>query len=201
MASRAKIKRMYQNLFNYISDYSKMSITVEEEELIINHFRPKKLRKKQYFLQEGDVSKYTGFITKGAMRQYYTDDNGDEHVINLFVENYWATDRESFLNLTPSTYYIDAWEDTELLMTTRADMLELIKKVPAIDAMIRMMDDRNAIATQKRITSIINNTAEERYEAFVKSHPQFIQRFPQHQIASYLGVTKETLSRVRKIRR
>jgi CRP-like cAMP-binding protein len=200
MAS-AKIKRMYQNLFNYISDYSKMSITVEEEELIISHFRPKKLRKKQYFLQEGDVSKYTGFITKGAMRQYYTDNNGDEHVINLFVENYWATDRESFLNLTPSAFYIDAWEDTELLMTTRADMLELIKKVPAIDAMIRMMDDRNAIATQKRITSIINNTAEERYEAFVKSHPQFIQRFPQHQIASYLGVTKETLSRVRNIRR
>ena len=192
---------MYQNLFDYISDYSKLSITVEEEELIKSHFRPKNLRKKQYFLQEGDVSKYTGFITKGAMRQYYTDDNGHEHVINLFVENYWATDRESFLNLTPSAYYIEAWEHTDLLITTRASLLELIKKVPAIDAMIRVMDDRNAIAAQKRITTIINNTAEERYEQFVKSHPQFIQRFPQHQIASFLGITKETLSRVRKIRR
>jgi CRP-like cAMP-binding protein len=76
-----------------------------------------------------------------------------------------------------------------------------MKKIPAIDAMIRVMDDRNAIATQKRITTIINNTAEERYKEFLKSHPQFIQRFPQHQIASFLGITKETLSRVRKIRR
>jgi CRP-like cAMP-binding protein len=192
---------MFQNLFNYISDYSKLSIIVEEEELIKSHFRPKSLRKKQYFLQEGDVSKYAGFITKGAMRQYYTDNNGNDHIINLFVENYWATDRESFLNLTPSAYNIDAWEDTDLLITTRADLLELMKKIPAIDAMIRVMDDQNAIATQKRITTIINNTAEERYKEFLKSHPQFIQRFPQHQIASFLGITKETLSRVRKIRR
>lgn len=192
---------MYQNLFDYISNYSKMSITPEEEELIKSQFRPKKLRKKQFFLQEGDVSKYTGFITKGAMRQYYTDDSGYDHVTNLYIENYWATDRESFLNLTPSAYNIEALEDTDLLITTRADMLELIKKIPAIDMMIRVMDDRNAIASQKRISTMINSTAEERYEEFVKSHPQFIQRFPQHQIASFLGITKETLSRVRKFRK
>lgn len=192
---------MHQNLFNYISDYSKMTITAEEEEMIKAYFRPKKLKKKQFFLQEGDVSKYTGFIVKGAMRQYYTDDTGYDHVINLFVENYWATDRESFLNLTPSAYHIDAWEDTDLLIATRADILDLIKKIPAIDAMIRVMDDRHAIANQKRISTIINNTAQERYEEFVKRHPQFVQRFPQHQIASFLGLTKETLSRARKVRR
>ena len=192
---------MYQSLFDYVSDYSKMSLTPEEEELIKSHFRPKSLRKKQFFLQEGDVSKYTGFITKGAMRQYAIDDNGNEHVINFFVEKYWATDRESFFNLTPSAYNIDAWEHTELLIITRADVLELMMKVPAIAIMIRKMDERNAIATQKRITTIISNSAEARYEEFVKNHPQFLQRFPQHQIASYLGVTKETLSRLRKIRR
>lgn len=192
---------MYQSLFDYVSDYSNMSLTAEEEELIKSHFRPKNLRKKQFFLQEGDVSKYTGFITKGAMRQYAIDENGNEHVINFYVENYWATDRESFFNLTPSAYNIDAWEHTDLLITTRADVLELMMKVPAIAVMIRNMDERNAIATQKRITSIISNSAEARYEEFVKNHPQFLQRFPQHQIASYLGVTKETLSRLRKIRR
>lgn len=198
---RCYAHNMYQNLFNYIRNYSKLSITVEEEELIKSSFRPKNLKKKQFFLQEGDVSKYTGFITKGAMRQYYTDDNGYDHVINLFVEDYWATDRESFLNLTPSVYYIDAWENTDLLITTRADLLILVKKIPAIEIMIRLMDDRNAIATQRRIASIINNTAEKRYEEFVKSHPQFVQRFPQHQIASFLGITKETLSRLRNNRR
>ena len=192
---------MYQNLFNYITDYSKLSMTAEEEEMIKTYFRPKKLRKKQYFLQEGDVSRYTGFITKGAMRQYYTDDNGFDHVINLFVENYWATDRESFFNLRPSAYYIDAWEPTDLLIITRADLIELTGKIPAIEVMIRVMDDRHAIAAQKRIATIMNNSAEQRYEEFVKSHPHFIQRFPQHQIASFLGITKETLSRVRKIRR
>ncbi|WP_216660647.1 Crp/Fnr family transcriptional regulator [Sphingobacterium prati] len=167
-------------------------------ELIKNTFQPKKLRKRQYFLQEGDISKFTGFITKGAMRQYYVDEKGVENVINLFIENYWATDRKSFFDLKPSIFYIDAWENTDLLIITRADMAELMKKIPAINEMIRIMDDKNAIASQNRINAAISISAEMRYENFLKSYPQFIQRFPQHQIASFLGITKETLSRIKK---
>lgn len=100
--------------------------------------------------------------------------------------------------LTPSVYNIDAWEDTELLIITRAEMLDLMDKIPAMALMIRLMDERNAIVNQRRLSSTISNTAEKRYEEFAAHHQQFVQRFPQHLIASYLGITKETLSRIRK---
>lgn len=189
---------MHENLLAYINHYSKFSLTSEEEALIVAAFQPKKLRKKQYFLQEGDVCKHTSFIVKGAMRQYSVDEKGVEHIVHLFIENYWASDRESTIMLTPSKYNIDAWEDTELLIITRAEMLDLMEKIPALIEMIRLMDERNAIANQRRLSSTISNSAEKRYEEFTENHPQFIQRFPQHIIASYLGITKETLSRIRK---
>jgi len=189
---------MHENLLAYINHYSKFPLTSEEEALIVAAFQPKKLRKKQYFLQEGDVCKHTSFIVKGAMRQYSVDEKGVEHIVHLFIENYWASDRESTIMLTPSKYNIDAWEDTELLIITRAEMLDLMEKIPALIEMIRLMDERNAIANQRRLSSTISNSAEKRYEEFAENHPQFIQRFPQHIIASYLGITKETLSRIRK---
>ena len=189
---------MHKNLFAYINQYSTSQLTDEEKILIERAFQPKKLRKKQYFLQEGDVCKYVGFILKGAMRQYSVDDKGVEHIVHLYIENYWASDRESSIMLTPSSYNIDAWEDTELLIITRAEMLDLMEKIPALVEMIRLMDERNAIANQRRLSSTIGNTAEKRYEEFADNHPQFIQRFPQHILASYLGITKETLSRIRK---
>lgn len=189
---------MHEKLIAYISQYANLLLTSEEQALITATFQPKKLRKKQYFLQEGDVCKYAGFIVKGAMRQYSVDDKGTEHIVHLYIENYWANDRESSTMLTPSVYNIDAWEDTELLIITRAEMMNLMDKIPAIAQMIRLMDERNAIVNQRRLSSTISNSAEKRYEEFAAHHPQFIQRFPQHLIASYLGITKETLSRIRK---
>ena len=189
---------MHEKLIDYINQYSNLPLTTEEKTLIVSTFQPKKLRKKQYFLQEGDVSKYVGFIVKGAMRQYSVDEKGTEHIVHLLIENYWANDRESSIMLTPSKYNIDAWEDTELLITTRAEMMDLMEKIPALVQMTRVMDERNAIANQRRLSSTISNTAEKRYEEFAAHHPQFIHRFPQHLIASFLGITKETLSRIRK---
>ena len=189
---------MHNIFFAYVNQHSKYPLTKDEETLITAAFQPKKLRKKQYFLQEGDVCKHTAFVVKGAMRQYSVDAKGVEHVVNLFIENYWASDRESMIMLTPSVFNIDAWEDTEILMVTRAQMLDLMSKIPALVEMIRLMDERNAIANQRRLNSTISGTAERRYEEFSSNHPQFIQRFPQHLIASFLGITKETLSRIRK---
>jgi CRP-like cAMP-binding protein len=189
---------MHNIFFAYVNQHNKCPLTKEEEALITDAFQPKKLRKKQYFLQQGDVCRHTGFVVKGALRQFSVDDKGIEHIVNLFIEDYWATDRESMTMLTPSSYNIDAWEDTELLLITRADMLDLMEKIPALVEMVRLIDERNAIATQRRMNSTISNTAEKRYEEFTANHPQFIQRFPQHVIASYLGITKETVSRIRK---
>jgi CRP-like cAMP-binding protein len=189
---------MLESLFSYLNQNTSSSLTKVEEELIAASFQPKKLRKKQYFLQEGDVCKYVGFIVKGAMRQYSVDDKGIEHIINLYLEDWWVSDRESAVMLTPSIYNIDAWEDTDLLVATVADMVDLIGKVPSFGQMTRIMDQRSFIASQRRLNSTISNPAEKRYEEFAENHPKFIQRFPQHLIASYLGITKDTLSRVRK---
>lgn len=189
---------MHQQIISYINSHNTLPLTSEEEELVKTAFQPKKIRRKQYFLQEGDVCKYSAFIVKGAMRQYSVDEKGVEHVVHIFVENYWASDRESMIMLTPSVFNIDAWEDTEMLIITRAEMLSLMSKIPSLVEMIRLMDERNAIANQRRLNSTISSTAERRYEEFASNHPQFIQRFPQHLIASFLGITKETLSRIRK---
>jgi CRP-like cAMP-binding protein len=189
---------MHESLIQYIQNYSSLPLSPAEIETIKNSFIPKKLRKRQYFLQEGNVCKYGGFIVKGAMRQYSVDDKGAEHIVQLYIENYWASDRESAIMLTPSKYYIEAWEDTELLVITRAELLDLMQKIPSIAQMTRLMDERSFIASQRRLNSTISNTAEKRYAEFMDNHPQFIQRFPQHFIASFLGITKETLSRIRK---
>ena len=189
---------MHESLIKYINSYTSTPLTDSQAELIRNTFVPKKIRKRQYFLQEGQVCKYSAFIVKGAMRQYSVDDKGAEHFVHLFIENVWAFDRESFVMLTPSVYNIDAWEDTEMLLITRADYLNLLSAIPAIVEMSRKLDERNIIATQKRLNSSISLSAEKRYTDFTSKHPEFLQRFPQHIIASYLGITKETLSRIRK---
>jgi CRP-like cAMP-binding protein len=187
---------MLESLITYIKNHSVTPLTETEIEAIKDAFIPKKIRKRQYFLQEGEVCKYAAFLVKGAMRQYSIDDKGVEHIIRLTIENWWVLDRESWVNLTPSVYNIDAWEDSTVLLITRADHLNHLKTIPAVAETMIKMDENFAIATQKRMSSI-SLSAEERYVELINSYPEFLQRFPQHIIASYLGITKETLSRVR----
>lgn len=187
-----------QQLLDYIRKYSSTLVSENDFEIIKSYFSLKKLRKKQYFLQEGEICKNFAFILKGAMRQYYVDEKGAEHFVQLGIENWWIGDRESWALLTPSRYNIDAWEDAEVLLVSYADVLKLSQQFPALMEMMRKMDEKNTIATQKRITSTISHTSERRYADFVSEYPDLVQRFPQHVIASYIGVTKDTLSRVRK---
>ncbi|WP_194778394.1 Crp/Fnr family transcriptional regulator [Pararhodonellum marinum] len=187
-----------ESLHNYLNRYISTPISKEEFEVIKSHFTPKKIKKRQFFLVEGEISKHFAFILKGAMRKYYVDDKGKEHTTNLFVENWWVSDRESFVMSTPSIYNIDAWEDCEILLISKESLAKLLNKSQAFNEMILKLDERNNIATQKRITSTISATAKVRYDDFVTSYPEFLQRFPQHLIASYLGITKDTLSRIRK---
>jgi len=189
---------MFDSLITYFNSYATTPLRVSDIDLITNIFTPKKFRKRQYFLQEGEVCKYTAFIVKGAMRQYMVDDKGEEHIIQLFIENWWASDRESQITETPSKYFIDAWEDTETLVVNRKNALNLIDQIPSLLQWIRKMDENNAVATQKRLNAAISLTAEERYHELEKTYPEFLQRFPQHIIASYLGINRETLSRIRR---
>jgi len=184
-------------LFHYINKYASTLISKEEFKVFRSYFIQKKIRKRQYLLQEGEICKYFAFIIKGAMRQYYIDEKGVERIVNLYIENWWAGDHESFVAFTPSIYNIDAWEDCEVLLITAENTLKLCNEWPAFNQLLLKLGERNIIAAQKRITSI-SFTAEKRYKCFVENYPSFVRRFPQHIIASYLGITKDTLSRVHK---
>jgi CRP-like cAMP-binding protein len=188
---------MYDVLIKYLNSYTTTPLSGDEIDLIQSFFTPRKFRKRQYFLQEGEICKNTAFIVKGAMRKYRVDDKGEEHVLRLYIENWWATDRESVRNGVPSGYFIDAWEDTECLIVKKTDLAYLVDRTPAMTKWIRILDDNYAIATQKRIEAAISLSAEKRYQDLEKAYPEFLQRFPQHIIASYLGINRETLSRVR----
>lgn|SRR5690606_12934602 len=183
-------------LFQYINRYAILS--EGDFKVFINHFTEKKIRKKQFLLREGTICKHMAFIVNGSMRKYYIDEKGVEHTVDLYIENWWAGDRESFVNLTPSVYNIDACQDCELFLISRENTLKLRNQCAAFNELLLKLDEQNTIATQRRITSSISATAEKRYEDFADCHPYFVQRFPQHIIASYLGITKDTLSRVRK---
>jgi CRP-like cAMP-binding protein len=188
---------MFEYLIKYFNSYASKSLVGDEIDLIQSFFVPKKFRKRQYFLQEGEICKYTSFIVRGAMRQYGVDEKGEEHIINLFIENWWASDRESLLNQTPSKYFIDAWEDTEVLRVAKTDLTYLIDNIPLLTEWIRKLDANFAIASQNRISAAISLPAQERYYDLEKNYPEFLQRFPQQIIASYLGINRETLSRIR----
>jgi CRP-like cAMP-binding protein len=186
-----------QALRTYIDQYTSGTISDADFSVVSGVFTPRKLRRRQYFLQAGEVCKYFAFVLKGALRQYSVDEKGQEHIMNFAVENWWVGDRESFVMLTPSKYNIDALEDCQLLLITNAQLQDLLHTVPAIATMVREMDQRNFIATQKRLHASIGYSAEERYGELLREHPGYLQRFPQHMIASYLGISPETLSRVR----
>lgn len=189
---------MHEPLFQYVEAKSGEKLTAEERELIKSKFFPKLLRKRQYFLQAGDICKSVAFIVKGSARMFSVDNKGHEHIIRFGLETWWLNDAESFTSLTPSRYNIEMLEDSELLVISVADAYELRDKSRFFDLTIKEMDKHNSVATQKRIHAAISMTAEERYEELVNNYPQFLQRFPQNMIASYLGLSPETLSRIRK---
>ena len=188
----------FETFFDYIQEISGKLLSEDDKHLLMAHFKPKKLRKRQYFLQEGDVCKYIGFIVKGSARTFTVDEKGHEHILKLSLENWWLADFESFYLLTPSRFNIEALENLEVLQSTNAQIEEYLKHIPAFSAMANVISQNYTIANQKRMQAAMSYTAEERYEDLINNYPQFLQRFPQNMIASYLGLSPETLSRIRK---
>lgn len=186
---------MYELFFHKFNE--KVNLSKEEEEVIKQYLTPKKLRKKQYLLQEGDVCKHIAFVEKGALKAYVVDDAGAESIIQFALEGWVISDLYSFLTGEPATYNIDALENAELVLISKSAHEELLKKLPKYETYIRLQITGAYIALQKRLTSIISLPLEERYKNFLALYPNIAQRVPQHMIASYMGLTPETLSRVR----
>lgn len=187
---------MYELFFQSFN--SKVQLTPEEETQLKAYLKPKKLRKKQYLLQEGDVCKSIAFIEKGVLRAYSVDENGSERIIQFGLEGWIISDLYSFLSGEPATYNIDAIEDSELVLINKAEHDELLQKMPKYETFTRLNVTGAYLAMQRRLTSIISSSLEERYSSFIALYPHIAQRVPQHMIASYMGLTPETLSRIRR---
>jgi len=186
---------MYDLLYKKINET--IAVTDEEFEFCKTLFLPKKLRKRQYLLQEGDVCKYNAFVSAGLLRSYTVDDKGGEHILQFAFEGWWMGDIYSFLTGEPSVYNMEALEPCELLLITHPSWELLLDKIPAFERYFRILIQNNLVATQRRLMGALSGTAEERYVNFMNNFPGCLNRVPQHMIASYLGITRETLSRIR----
>jgi CRP-like cAMP-binding protein len=186
---------MFELLLQSIRE--KISVSNEEFDFCKTLFIPKKLRKRQYLLQDGDVCRYTAFVEKGMLRTFTVDEKGNEPILQFSMEGWWIADLYSFLTEEPSPYNIEALEDCELLLINKENWEILLAKVPAFERYFRILIQNNLIATQRRLMSSLSESAEEKYTKLIHNFPGCIQRVPQHMIASYLGITPETLSRIR----
>jgi CRP-like cAMP-binding protein len=187
---------MFEVLFQKLDE--KIQLSEEEKELCKTFFIPKKLRKRQYILQEGDVCKYVAFVEKGMLRSYTIDEKGNEHIMQFAFEGWWIADQFSFLTGEPAVYTIDAIEDCELLLLSKQEEDQLLKRIPKFERYFRILLQNSLIATQRRLISSLSQTAEERYHQLINICPTIPQRVPQHMMASFLGITPETLSRIRR---
>lgn len=187
---------MFDKILKYVSRY--ISLTEEETAFFVSLLKTRLLRKRQYLLQVGDVSRNEYFINSGCLRAYTVDDKGMEHVVQFAIEDWWVNDMYSFLTQTPATLFIEAMEDTEIVTLDRHAYDELMEKVPKFERMFRIILQNAFIAQQRRIVENMSLPAHERYLLFQQRYPQFEQRLPQHQVASYLGITPESLSRIRR---
>ncbi|MCW3116069.1 MAG: Crp/Fnr family transcriptional regulator [Chitinophagaceae bacterium] len=187
---------MFEELFKNIRQ--KIAITEKEEDICRSLFIPKKFRKKQYLLQQGDVCKYTAFVEKGLLRSYIIDDKGTELIMQFAPEGWWIGDLYSSLTGEVTEYNIDAIENTETLLLTNQGYEQLMQQAPVFERYFRLLIQNSFIAMQRRLKGNIILNAEEKYKNFIHLYPNIVQRVPQHNIASFLGITPESLSRIRR---
>jgi CRP-like cAMP-binding protein len=186
---------MYSYILQNVCRHATLS--VEEADFFTSMLQVKKFRKKQFVLLAGEENRYEYFVTKGCLRQYYLDNTGQEHIIMFAPEDWWISDMHSFINRQPSLTTVDALEDTEVLALERNNYDTLLLKAPVFERIFRIMIQRAFVSQQRRIVENMSLTAGQRYINFTERYPMLEQRLPLRQIAYYIGITPESLSRIR----
>src|ERR1043166_5398022 len=166
--------------------------------LIRTTFIPRDLKQGEHLQRAGEVAKYTAFVARGCLRSYVIDSKGKEHIVQFAPESWWLADKISLASGTPSKYFFDAIEDSEVLLIDLPSHESLVENVPGYAAAFRRGLQRHAAAKDQRIVNALSTTAEERYLDFLETYPAIVTRVPQWMLASYLGVSPETISRIRK---
>ena len=177
---------------------SKVQLSDDEFQLVQRSVIPKKVRKRQFILNAGDVCEYIIFVERGLLRSFANDKDGGEHVMQFATEGWWISDMASFLTRADSNYNIEALEESELFLMTKQAMDQIMDTLPIMQRYFLSLMQNHIIALQRRINVVQSMSAEETYLALMNVNPDLINRAPQQYIASYLGITPETLSRVRK---
>lgn len=185
----------FKPLLDYINRV--VQLTEEEERILGSLISRRKLLKGQYFLQQGDICKYSGFIVSGCTKTFYSDEEGQEHVIMFSIEDWWTSDMGSYIAQKPADFNVQCIENTTLIQFSYENQQELLRKVPRLERFFRIIIERALVASQKRIVRNMSMSAKDRYLLFRKEYPKIEQRIPQYMIASYLGITKEFLSKIK----
>ena len=186
--------------YNLVLQNVSRHITLDKEEIsyftsLLSH---KEVRRKEFLLQAGAVAKHINFIHSGALKAYYMDVKSDENIIMLAVDDWWITDMYSFTSGNPAIQYISAIEDSVVYQLQKNDFDQLLVKIPAFERFFRILMQNAYIREQLRVIQNLSMPAEERYLNFLKKYPQLVQRVTQKQIASYIGVSPEFLSAMRR---
>lgn len=186
---------MKEILKNHISRFT--NIAEEDYPKILNYFKVIEVAKKQNLLSEGKICKSNYFVGQGCLRLFFINDKGVEQTIQFALENWWLADYTSFSSQTPSDFYIQAIEKSEILALDFVGQEELLHQFPQMERYFRLVHQRAHAASQFRIKTLYNFSREELYHMFNKRYPEFVQRIPQYLLASYLGFTPEYLSEIR----
>lgn len=175
-----------------------LPLTEAEQELILTRAKQRKIKRRQMILQEGFVCRHYTFIVKGCFKMYGVDDRGTEHNIQFAAEDDWIADIGSFHSKKPSRLFIEAVEPSEIIQIEQQDLYFLYINIPKLDRIFKVIIENKYVELQNRVLQNISSTAQQRYVNFLEQYPQLASRLPNVQIASYLGITPEFLSKIRK---
>lgn len=187
-----------KNLVQHIQNY--VHLTDSEVKRLYEEIRVISIKKKEFLLQERDICQSNYFVSRGCLRMYFIKENGTEQITQFAIENWWITDYMSLLTQKPASFYIQAIEDSEIMMFNASSFELLLEDVPQLERYFRLVTQRAYAASQFRIKFLYGLSREELYHHFSSHFPEFIQRVPQYMLASYLGFTPEYLSEIRKKR-
>jgi CRP/FNR family transcriptional regulator, anaerobic regulatory protein len=186
---------MFENLLTHIKRY--ISLTDEEEKILLSYFKHKEVKKKEHIQKEGQICSANHFILKGCLRMYSITEAGTEQIVQFGIENWWITDYMSLDRQIPSQFSIQAVEPSAIAILNKNIQDELFNRVPELERYFRLVLQRAYAASVMRVKFIFTESGEERFNNFNNAFPEFIQRIPQYMLASYLGFTPEFLSKIR----